>query len=160
MKIRVDDVSGFDKLAAFLSDNGAKIMGWAGVMVAPIKVLLLNVYVLVAIDLFTGVWRSWKDGEAIISSKMARTITKMISYGIALKVSSMLDAFVPELSTMKIASAYIALTEAKSIFENLQAATGANVWGLLLDKLKTAKPLKKKAKRKRGGGSSGRAADR
>lgn len=161
MKMRIDDPSGFEKLASFFTDNGHKILGWASIMIAPIKVLLLNIYVLVAIDLFTGIWASVKNGDSIISSKMSRTITKMISYGISLYVASKLDSFLPELSTMKIASAYISLTEAKSIFENLSVITKADIWTLLLDRLKTAKLLKpKQRKKKRGSGSSGRAGGR
>jgi hypothetical protein len=122
---------------SFLADNYRRVAAWTGVFLAPIKVHLINIFVLVAIDLATGVWRSWKLGDPLLSSKLRRTASKISSYGIAMLVVMNFERnFLPELMLIKIVSAYIALTEIKSIFENLHDATGSNVWKALSDKLK------------------------
>jgi phage-related holin len=144
MKVRISEEHGYEKLVALLHNHWHEILGWAGVMLAPIKILLLNIYVLVLVDLITGIWRSWAKGgwRSIASSKLRRTVTKMISYSTALLVVNLLERqFLPELSTVRVVAAYIALTEIKSIFENLEKVTNAPIWNALIDKLRLPRRL-------------------
>lgn len=135
---------------SFLTNNVHKIAAWAGVFLAPIQVLLVNIYVLVVFDLVTGIWRSWKMEEPIVSSKLRRTISKLFAYSTAILVVGTLEAhFVPDFAIMKIVAAYIGLTEVKSIFENLHDATGHDIWQILLNKIKIIQSVRLRRRPKR-----------
>lgn len=119
-----------------------KLVAWAGVFIAPIKLLLINVYLLVCIDLITGIWASLVEKQKIVSNKLRRTINKLLSYTAALLVTHHLtNNFLTlglDAALVKILAGYIAITEVKSIFENLYRATHLNFWQMLLKKLNWA----------------------
>lgn len=90
--------------------------------------LIAVVSFLVLIDLVTGVMAAVRRGERIRSLGMRQTIVKVIEYALLLLVfSALANSFSLLYWMQEAAFAYVALTEAKSIVENLYGP-GNKVW--------------------------------
>ena len=106
---------------------------------APIHKLMGLTTALIAIDFITGLVAALKTKQAITSSRLARSIVKLAVYGVALCTCHIIETyFVAELPIVRMLTALIGLTEATSIFENLNLASGQNLLSLLLSQLKQA----------------------
>jgi len=109
-----------------------------------IKNLFHAVLVFMAIDWFTGVYASYKlrqKGKSWFTSfKMRRSIEKLVFYMLAIAVSYIFRIeFMESIPLAKIVAGYIALTEIKSIFENISKIMGVqlfnDIWIIIKDKL-------------------------
>ena len=123
---------------------------------APIKMILIAVGLLVFIDLITGIWAARRRGETLRSSAMRRTISKMLIYQLTvisgfLLETYLLDGLVP---VSKLVGGVIGMVEFKSILENASSIAGEDIVNLVMNKLgsdndpKKVKPAKKKLKKK------------
>ncbi|MBS1618072.1 MAG: phage holin family protein [Bacteroidetes bacterium] len=108
---------------------------------APIQALILSVVALIILDTITGVYKAWKLGEKITSFRFGNIISKVLLYNIAV-ISGFIvqklfniDAF----HLAQIVAVAVALTELKSIAENVNAVTGIDVWQFVLGYLKRNK---------------------
>jgi phage-related holin len=89
---------------------------------APIKSAILAVYFLIFIDLITGLWASIKEKQPITSSGLSRTIGKILIYSTTIVVAFVVHQHLLigfDLPLEALVSGFIAITETKSIFENL-----------------------------------------
>lgn len=98
-----------------------------------IKNLFHAVLFFMAIDWLTGVYASYKLREKgkswFTSFKMRRTIEKFVFYMLAIAVAYVFrQEFFEDLMLGKIVAGYIALTEMKSIYENISRIMGVNVF--------------------------------
>lgn len=98
---------------------------------------MLAVGFMIIADLVTGVWRAVKAGEHISSSGFRRTVTKTAAYELAIVTAFVMEHFLLDgsLPVIKIVASLIAMTEGKSIMENLSEITGVNFMKVLMDKL-------------------------
>jgi phage-related holin len=104
---------------------------------APIHSVLAVTLTLVVVDLVTGVIAAKKEGAAITSSKLKRSVGKLLLYELALCVSFLVQQYLTgELfPASKIAAALIGVTELKSVMENISRISGGNnVFSTLLDR--------------------------
>lgn len=90
----------------------------------PIAPILLCIVFFVILDFITAIIASVKNKIAITSSKMSRTVSKTIVYSISIIVTHLLDTIILKdfnlhISLASISGAFIAITEGKSILENL-----------------------------------------
>jgi hypothetical protein len=124
------------------SEGSTKMRNWlmgivlSGIAVlAPIKPMLMTAMILLLIDLITGIWAALKRQEKIESAKLGRSITKFFLYNLAIITGFLMETYmsIDFIPLVKISCALIALTEGKSIFENISSITGVN----FLDKLKS-----------------------
>jgi len=93
---------------------------------------------LIFFDLITGVYKAYKASEEITSKKLAKTVTKVIFYNIAILSSMAIESitgneFIP---VIKIVASGIASIEGFSIFENISSITGKNFRQIILDVFK------------------------
>lgn len=103
---------------------------------SPIAIILFTTGALVFADLFTGVFAARKRGEEIHSKKMARSISKIIFYFLAIILSRLMElAFFPQIPIANITAGYIALIEFKSNIENIGVITGIDLWKALINKI-------------------------
>lgn len=104
---------------------------------APIQSTLVTVVVLIAIDLVTGLMASRKQGQPITSAALRRTITKTAVYEVTVMVAFITEKYlVPGMFPLvKMASAMIAMTELRSIYENLNIISGQNLLSSLISKI-------------------------
>lgn len=107
------------------------------VFIAPIQSVMLATGALVFADMVTGIWAAVKEKKQLTSFKLRRTITKTLAYLAALVVGFIIEKYMLSESVpiVKTISGLVALTEGKSIFENLYRITGINFWQMILDKL-------------------------
>jgi len=105
-----------------------------------IKNLFHAVLVFMAIDWLTGVYASYKSRTVgkqwFTSYKMRRTVEKFAFYMIAIAVAYIFRIeFIESVVLGKIVAGYIAITELKSIFENISKIMGVdlfnNIWLLI-----------------------------
>ena len=103
---------------------------------APIKSLLLTTGVMIFVDLISGVWAAHKRGEEITSSGIRRTVTKIFVYEAALMLAFLAETYISDvLPFIKMASAMVAITEIKSVYENLNDISGGQLLKDLIDNL-------------------------
>lgn len=110
---------------------------------APIHPVMLVTGALIFIDLGCGIWRAKKRGENIDSSGLRRTITKLFAYQVVIVTGYMIETVIMvgflDLPITKIIASFIALTELKSILENISIITGIDFWTAIKDKLQPPK---------------------
>lgn len=90
--------------------------------IAPVAPAILAVYFLILVDLITGLLASKKEKQHITSSGLSRTIGKVLIYSTTIIVSFVVHKYLLagfEFPIESLVSGFIALTETKSIFENL-----------------------------------------
>ncbi len=110
-------------------------MAWA--FVTPVHTLMLVVGALVLFDMITGIAKAISIGEKITSNRMRHTITKGMAYQIAVLTGFFLDyAMGMEMTASRVIAGVVAVVEAKSVLENVEAMTGTSIWGSVVDKLK------------------------
>lgn len=104
---------------------------------APIKAVLLAVFVLIILDMITGMMAAYKRKEKITSAQMRRSISKAVVYEIAICAAFITEKYILEVdfSAVKIIATVIGLTELKSLLENTNSITGTDVFKALIDKL-------------------------
>lgn len=109
------------------------IAGILGFM-EPLWVLLLWFFIFVACDTITGVSAAIKNREIISSSKLQRTIKKLLMYSMTIVLVHAIDMYmmtIIDLGLAKICSTIICGIELYSIFENCYKITGNRVFKIL-----------------------------
>jgi len=103
---------------------------------APIVLALAGLGVLIFADVITGCKAAKVRGEEIRSNRMARTVSKIIFYSIAIILSRVMEvSFMEWLPIAKLTAGYIAVVEFKSNMENIASITGVDVWKHLMSKI-------------------------
>lgn len=111
---------------------------------APIQSLLITTGVLILVDLITGIWSSIKRGEPITSAGLRRTLTKLFVYEAALMVAFLVEHYMSDiLPFVKMSSAMVSIVELKSVYENLNNISGADLLKSLIDKLGSSNQQRK-----------------
>ena len=103
----------------------------------PIKAALITILVLVLCDLILGVWVAMKSRQPITSCGRRRTLIKLVIYELALMLGYLAETFLigEQVPVCKLVSAFVGLTEIKSIMENLNEIGGGSLFTALLSKL-------------------------
>ena len=99
-------------------------------ILAPIKSAVFSVYFLIFTDLITGLWAAIKEKQTVTSSKLSRTISKILVYSTTIIVAFIVHKYLLtdfELPIVSIVSGFIAITEVKSILENLNRISSHKV---------------------------------
>lgn len=104
---------------------------------APVVPLVICCFALCLLDLVAGLLAAKKRKEAITSAGLRRTISKLVIYEITLLSAFIADSYLTGgmLSLTKIVGSFIAITELKSLAENLDEATGQSVFKALIARL-------------------------
>lgn len=97
---------------------------------APIASVIFAVLFLIFVDLVTGIIASKKEKQVITSSAMSRTIAKTFVYCTTIIVTYVVHKYLLvgfDFPVESIVSGFIALTEMKSILENLNRISNHSV---------------------------------
>lgn len=116
----------FSKVEIFVKN----LMVMTIAFLAPIHSAILAVYFLIFTDLVTGIWASAKEKQTITSSKLSRTISKTLIYSITIVISFVVHKYLLldfDLPIEAVVSGFIAITETKSILENLNRISSNKV---------------------------------
>lgn len=107
---------------------------------APVHLMLGVVGGLLLIDTITGVWAAAKRGEAISSRRFSRVVGKAILYQIAVLSGHLLEVALSGMIPMsKLIMGAIALTEGKSLIENINTIRGEDIFKHVLDRITAQK---------------------
>ena len=103
---------------------------------APITASIVGLGVLIFADVLTGCRAAKLRGEEIRSDRMARTVSKIIFYSIAIILSRVMEvSFMEWIPVAKLTAGYIAVVEFKSNMENIASITGVDIWKHLMTKI-------------------------
>ena len=103
---------------------------------APITSAIVGLAVLIFADVITGCRAAQLRGEEIRSNRMARTVSKIIFYSIAIILSRVMEVvFIDFIPVAQITAGYIAIVEFKSNIENIGSITGVDIWKHLMTKM-------------------------
>lgn len=121
---------------------------------SPIATVIFAVIFLIFVDLITGILASIKEKQDITSSAMSRTIAKTFVYCTTIIVTYVVHKYLLvgfDFPVESIVSGFIALTEMKSILENLNRISNHSVLKDLIlifsnerERRLPPKPVKKK----------------
>jgi len=111
----------------------AGLVAWLVSFIMPVSHFLLFVTALVVADLITGIVAARKRSEKIRSDRMRGTVTKVAMYFIAILAARGMDVvfLIPKnlhLDLTWFIAAFIAVTEFKSVLENVEESTGVDLW--------------------------------
>ena len=111
----------------------AGLVAWLVSFIMPISGFLIFVTALVVADLITGMVAARKRAERIRSERMRATVTKVAMYFIAILAARGMDVvfLMPKdlhLDLTWFIAAFIAVTEFKSLLENVEESTGVDLW--------------------------------
>lgn len=106
-------------------------------VLAPIHSMIIVVGVLVILDLITGVWAAIKKGDKIKSARLRDSVSKLVIFQIAIIGGFLLETYLLDglLPVSKLVAGTIGVVEATSLFENLNAIYGKNIFAIVIDKL-------------------------
>lgn len=119
-----------------MKEMALKLLAVVALVLAPIKAIMYSVGALVVADLVTGIAAAHKRGEKITSQGLKRSVVKTLVYQLAVIIGMVVDNhLIPGIGVLKVVSGLIAVTEVKSIAENIKVLTGIDVWAALQNKL-------------------------
>lgn len=113
-----------------LSGALKSVLLFAAAFLAPISTVIFAVIFLIFVDLITGILASLKEKQRITSSAMSRTIAKTFVYCTTIIVTYVVHKYLLvgfDFPVESIVSGFIALTEMKSILENMDRISNHSV---------------------------------
>lgn len=141
MKIALLKKVTFDKILIILS-----------AFLMPIKPLMILVGLMIILDTIFGVWKCKKQGTKVTSKGLSAIVSKMVLYQVAVILIFALEKFmfgdfvqlftaIPLFLTKVVATLLVGI-EITSISENIEEATGVNIWQRIKIMLGRAKKIK------------------
>lgn len=104
---------------------------------APIQSVMVTMLVLILADLVTGIIAARKRGEAISSSSIRRTVSKILIYEVAIALGFIAQAYLIKdiIPVANLIGSVVGLVELKSVLENLNSISGQDLLKSVIDKL-------------------------
>jgi phage-related holin len=131
----------FDKIITWL----IKAAGAFIILLAPIHMAIGIVFVLVVADMIMGILAARRRGDQITSTKMKRTVSKLLAYEIAIGIALLIqESFADGWPIVHTISTIIVLTESTSLIENFKIITGIDVLSEALEALNKLKSINSK----------------
>ena len=123
------------------------IISWLLGFIMPIAAFLGMITFLLVLDFITGIRAAKHRGEAITSKGFGRTVEKILLYYASILAARGLDVvfLIPKdymIDLTWIVAGFIAVTEFKSLLENVYAITGTDIWKEIADILPRFKKKK------------------
>jgi len=113
--------------------------------ISPIQSIIIAIFFLTLLDFITGIIASIKAKIAITSSGISRTVSKIFVYTTTIIVCHILTEYIlksQDFPILPLVSSLIAITEATSIFENLNIISNNNVITYIIRMLSNEKRSK------------------
>lgn len=123
-----------------LKDSLLTLLLSALAVFAPVKEMCFAILFLVAVDTLTGLWAVAVTKSQFTSRKLSRTIVKVLVYITTICVTYIANKFLLSTGTFSLPletliGSFIALTEVKSILENLQKIQKQPLLQFVIDKI-------------------------
>lgn len=115
-------------MTTILQKYGLQVLIFLGSFFMPLAHVIGAVFVLVGLDMLTGIYSAKKSGEIIRSNKMKPTAIKFLFYTITIVASHLTELYLfPEISFVRIATSIVGVIELTSIYENVSNILGKNL---------------------------------
>jgi hypothetical protein len=112
------------------------MFSWISSFIMSVATFLSFTLVIVLVDLYTGRMAAKHRGEAIKSSGYRQSVKKYVLYMTGILISELfIRVFSLPIPLTYMVAGVVALTEIKSIFENIETVTGVDLWGYVGEKL-------------------------
>lgn len=112
------------------------MFSWISSFIMSVATFLSFTLVIVLVDLYTGRMAAKHRGEAIKSSGYRTSVMKYVLYMLGILISELfIRVFSLPIPLTYMVAGVVALTEIKSIFENIETVTGVDLWGYVGEKL-------------------------
>lgn len=129
------------KVNSSLSDFWLKIGASIVVFFTPVQNTIIGVVVLIIADAVTGIIASRKRGEKFSSSKLSRSLVKLLFYTLLIGISHVVEEqLVSEIPFVQVSVYFIVFYEFSSFLENIGVITGRDVFSWFRDVLDRMKP--------------------
>lgn len=93
------------------------------------KPLIAGLFILLFLDLITGIRKAALNKQAITSGGLRKSISKFLEYSIAILASQVFTfVFKLDITLSYYVALFVATIELKSIFENISETTGVDLW--------------------------------
>lgn len=106
--------------------------------IAPVQSILILVGFLAFGDMITGLWRSKKKNHKITSTRLSRTVSKLILYSLLILLTHGFELVFPlteYLHITQISAGVICMVELTSVYENVSEILGNDLWKILRSKI-------------------------
>jgi hypothetical protein len=112
------------------------MFSWISSFIMSVATFLSFTLVIVLVDLYTGRMAAKHRGEAIKSSGYRQSVKKYVLYMIGILISELfIRVFSLPIPLTYMVAGVVALTEIKSIFENIETVTGVDLWGYVGERI-------------------------
>ena len=112
------------------------MFSWISSFIMSVATFLSFTLVIVLVDLYTGRMAAKHRGEAIKSSGYRQSVKKYVLYMLGILISELyIRVFSLPIPLTYMVAGVVALTEIKSIFENIETVTGVDLWGYVGEKI-------------------------
>ena len=112
------------------------MFSWISSFIMSVATFLSFTLIIVLVDLYTGRMAAKHRGEAIKSSGYRQSVKKYVLYMLGILISELfIRVFSLPIPLTYMVAGVVALTEIKSIFENIETVTGVDLWGYVGEKL-------------------------
>jgi hypothetical protein len=103
----------------------------------PVKEVMATVVVLILLDLVTGMYAAYKRKEPLSSSAIRRTVSKIFIYEVAIGAGFLAQAYLVKdlIPVANLIGSVVGLVELKSVLENLNGASGTDIFKSIIDRL-------------------------
>lgn len=101
---------------------------------APVHAAMGTVFLVIVVDLLSGIIAASRREEKIVSYKLKKTIIKVAVYELAIVLAFIIGEYLtgPTVPVLNMVASVIGLTEFKSILENFQSINGGSVFDAIL----------------------------
>ena len=112
------------------------MFSWISSFIMSVATFLSFTLVIVLVDLYTGRMAAKHRGEAIKSSGYRQSVKKYVLYMLGILISELfIRVFSLPIPLTYMVAGVVALTEIKSIFENIETVTGVYLWGYVGERI-------------------------
>ena len=112
------------------------MFSWISSFIMSVATFLSFTLVIVLVDLYTGRMAAKHRGEAIKSSGYHQSVKKYVLYMLGILISELfIRVFSLPIPLTYMVAGVVALTEIKSIFENIETVTGVDLWGYVGERI-------------------------
>ena len=112
------------------------MFSWISSFIMSVATFLSFTLVIVLVHLYTGRMAAKHRGEAIKSSGYRQSVKKYVLYMLGILISELfIRVFSLPIPLTYMVAGVVALTEIKSIFENIETVTGVDLWGYVGERL-------------------------
>ena len=112
------------------------MFSWISSFIMSVATFLSFTLVIVLVDLYTGRMAAKHRGEAIKSSGYRKSAKKYVLYMLGILISELfIRVFSLPIPLTYMVAGVVALTEIKSIFENIETVTGVDLWGYVGERI-------------------------